>query len=44
VDTVRAGIAGILCLLLGIYSGRPDPSWTLTDEQAAALDQDRKRP
>ena len=23
---------------LGIYSGRPDPAWTLTDEQAAALD------
>ncbi len=33
-----ASPTGPVRVVLGIYSGRPDPAWTLTDEQAAALD------
>ncbi len=31
------GPAGSVSVGLGLYSGRPDPEWTLTSEQAAAL-------
>jgi hypothetical protein len=30
--------AGLVRVTLGLYSGRPDPSWTLTDREVAALD------
>lgn len=32
-----AGPAGPVRVTLGIYSGRPDPSWMLTDTEAAVL-------
>lgn len=33
-----ANPTGSVRVSLGIYSGRPDPAWTLTDAQAVALD------
>jgi hypothetical protein len=30
--------AGRVVVTLGIYSGRPDPTWTLTDAEASTLD------
>ena len=34
-----ASPAGPVRVALGLYSGRPDPEWTLTAEQVAALDE-----
>lgn len=34
-----ASPAGSVRVALGLYSGRPDPEWTLTAEQIAALDE-----
>ncbi len=36
-SAASVGPAGSVNVVLGLYSGRPDPEWTLTTEQAAAL-------
>jgi hypothetical protein len=38
-DPIRSvAPAGLVGVTLGIYSGRPDPTWTLTVAEAAGLD------
>ena len=36
-SSASVGPAGSVKVVLGLYSGRPDPEWTLTTEQAATL-------
>jgi hypothetical protein len=38
VDPTPAGPAQEVSVTLGIYSGRPDPTWTLTSAEAAAVE------
>jgi photosystem II stability/assembly factor-like uncharacterized protein len=38
IPTGSVSPGGTIVVTLGIYSGRPDPAWTLTVEQAAAVD------
>jgi len=37
-DPTPAGTADALHVTLGIYSGRPDPTWTLSSAEAAAVE------
>jgi hypothetical protein len=36
--STSVGPAGSATVVMGLYSGRPDPQWALTGEEAAALD------